>query len=271
MKSKIETLKTADLTIDPEVQRALRKARVEELAREFDPEALGVLTGNRRADGTVVIVDGQHRWAAAKEVGHPSLKVQVYQGLSRSDEAALFRKRNNTKIVSIIDRFRVRLIEEEPVAVEIMKYLADNGWHIAVARKTYSGAFASVGAIEWVYYGANRSKEPTPWAARQTIEVLTAAWGTQAETMAAPLIRGMGTFLVRYSDANENGSEHQVDLTKLIHQMQKYPGGPIKMAADASFTAQTRRMPTADAVASILTNEYNWKRTVNRLPEWTKK
>lgn len=262
-KSKIEWLHVDDLHVDQTVQRHLRSARVNELVRDWNPDGIGVITVSSRPDGGHFILDGQHRWAAAKQVGHIRLKCEVFTGLSESDEAALFLVRNNTKIVSTFDKFRVRLIEGDPVALGIEKILADNGWKVRINRVSGSGSFSAVAALEWVYNGADRMADPTPKVARQTVEVITAAWGLDPDAVRADLVKGIGLFLLRYGEA--------IDLSKVVTELTRYGGGPLKVSGDARLLRSMRSMPAADAVATLLTGLYNKKRTVNRLPEWGQK
>lgn len=266
MKSRIEYLNVDALQVDLEVQRGLKQARVEELAKNWDADGVGVITVSRRELKPGVtgdfIVDGQHRWAAAKRVGQAKIRAEVYTDLSRSDEAALFRVRNNTKVVSTYDKFRVRLVEGDKVALDLERMLNDNGWFVRVNRFQGHGSFTAIGALEWVYHGAERAEADTPFAAQQTMEILTAAWGTgELDAVRSDIVKGLGVFLVRYAG--------NLDLHKVINELQKYSGGPLKLSGDAKLLRSYRSMPVPDAVAMVLTGLYNKKRSVNRLPEWS--
>jgi hypothetical protein len=257
----INTLKAERLTVDHTVQRALNERRVETMVLEFNEDALGVLTVSDRGDGTYHIVDGQHRWAAATKFGVSYVQCKVYKGLAREDEAALFRVLNDTKIVNALDRFRVRVVEKEPVAVDIFGILDKTGWRIPVhASNRSSGVINSPVALEWVYKGAAIRSTRQPNILRQTIEVITAAWGYDADGMRSDVVRGVGAFLTRY--------EGILDLTKVVRMLTQYPGGPLKLQADGTIIRSMRSTTAPDSVASILTDLYNRKRSVHRLPEW---
>lgn len=257
--AKIETLKTEQLFVDRSVQRGLNHRRVDDMVENFELEALGVLAVSHREDGTNHIVDGQHRWAAASKVGVPFLQCKVYEGLTRQQEAALFRVLNNTKIVNPVDRFMVRVIERDTAAVFIHDALERVGWHVSTAYRG-NGAFAAVAAIEWVYDGAGikpNTRQQT--AVRQVFEVLSAAWGYDPDAVRADIVKGLGLFLVRFGD---------LDLAKIVNMLAKFEGGPLRLTADGRLSRSLRHSTAADSVAEILTNLYNKKRTVNRLPDW---
>lgn len=256
----IETLKTDQLSVDRTVQRGLNHRRVDEMVENFELEALGVLAVSHREDDQYHIVDGQHRWAAASKVGVPFLQCKVYEGLTRQQEAALFRVLNNTKIVNPIDKFTVRVVERDPAAVFIHDALERSGWHISTAYRG-NGAFAAVAAIEWVYDGAGiKPNTRQQSAVRQVFEILTAAWGYDPDAVRADIVKGLGLFLVRF--------DGELDLAKIVKMLATFEGGPLRLTADGRLSRSLRHSTAADSVAEILTNLYNKKRTVNRLPEW---
>lgn len=257
----IRMLRTDSLTVDHDVQRALNVPRVEEMAKTFREDALGVLAVSHRPDGSYHIVDGQHRWETCKSVGRTHVQCKVYSGLSRQDEAALFRVLNNTRIVNALDRFRVRVVEGEVSAVDINGILEKSGWRVpSKASANTPGVVNSPVALEWVYCGAGIRQGRQPTVFRQTVEVITAAWGYEPDAMRSDVVKGVGAFLTRY--------EGMLDLSKVVRMLQGYPGGPLKLQADASIMRSMRSSPAADSVAAILTGLYNKKKSVHRLPEW---
>lgn len=261
VETSIKTLRTDSLMVDREVQRALIQSRVDDMVEDFSEEGLGILTISHRPDGYLHIVDGQHRWAACKKFGKSHVVCKVYTGLGREDEAALFRVLNNTKIVSALDRFRVRVVEGETSAVDINGILDKAGWRVPAKAATGApGVINSPVALEWVYNGAGIRQTRQPTVFRQTVDVITAAWGYEPDGMRSDVAKGIGAFLTRY--------EGMLDLSKVVRMLQMYPGGPLKLQADASIMRSMRSSPAADSVASILTGLYNKKKTVHRLPEW---
>lgn len=257
----IHQVNISKLTVDPDIQRSLNHRRVDDMVENFKEDALGVITVSRRANGDMVIVDGQHRWAAAEKAGLTGLPAKVYEGLTTPEEASLFRVLNNTKIVNSLDRFRVRVVEGDPVAVAIHEALEREGWKVPRQPSTKSsGLVNSVASLEWVFNGAGIRDVQQMGILRQVIEVVTAAWGYDVDGMRANIVKGLGAFLTRF--------DGQVDLAKLVRMLKSYPGGPMKLQADGQLLRSMRRSSAADSVAAIVVNTYNRYKRANKLPEW---
>lgn len=261
IETRIVTLRTDSLTVDHSVQRGLSPTRVEKMVEKFKENAVGILTVSHRPDGIYHIVDGQHRWAACTKAGKEHVQCLVYTGLSRPDEAALFRVLNETKVVDALDRFRVAVIEGVIDAVDINDIAQQTGWRIPIRPSQGTpGVINSPVALMWVYNGAGIKQTRQPAVFRQTIEIITAAWGYEPDGMRSDVFKGIGAFLTRY--------EGMLDLSKVVRMLQSYPGGALKLQGDAKVMRSMRSSAAADSVASILTTRYNVKRSVNRLPEW---
>lgn len=269
--SKIEDVKVDDLRVDGDVQRSLNPRRVDEMVSDFHPEALGVISVSRREDGMLHIVDGQHRVAAARSYNvradEPikTVKATVYDGLNREDEASLFRVLNNTRIVGPYDKFRVRLIEGDQTALELNKALHMYGYHLS-PNNSRNGGFQAVASLEWVYRGADLTEPPKPGqlghiqVVKTLLNIVTSAWDHDPDGVREAIIRGMGKFLIRYGD--------RAEPDKLVRELMNYGPG-IALYNNAKQLRTIHQMSSADAVASILTQLHNRKRSMNRLPEWT--
>src|SRR3954470_15881352 len=95
-------IQIGELVTDQTVQRSLDMRRVNEIVRTFHVEAVGTWTISEREDGTKHTIDGQHRTAALKVKGYDDdyeVPALLYTGLSRADEARMFREHNNTKAI----------------------------------------------------------------------------------------------------------------------------------------------------------------------------
>jgi hypothetical protein len=81
-----------DIRVDTQYQRPINIAHVRKIANEFDERAFGVILVSERADGSVYVIDGQHRLAAVKSMGRGGSEIpcHVYRGLSVGDEALIF-------------------------------------------------------------------------------------------------------------------------------------------------------------------------------------
>jgi hypothetical protein len=250
------TIRPSLLTVDHSVQRAEDGVRVATIAGDFEPGSLGVIHVSKRPDGIYHIIDGQHRVAALRVLGKGDVPIpcQIYEGLSRAEEAAMFRRLNNTRQVQILDRFRVRIVEGDPVACDIAELLKAQGWTITKAGAR--GSFFAVAAMEKVYR-AKEGGDPDTCAA--VVRIATEAWGHDSNALRAEIVSGLGVLLRRHPG---------LEMTKLITEMGRHEGGPLGLIGQARQLHSIRSGRISDAMAEILVNRYNSRRKINRIPEW---
>lgn len=257
----IEDIPVARLSIDQTVQRPLDPARVDKIAGDYQVAALGVIVVSRRGDGTVHVIDGQHRVAATTAVGRndQSLRCLVYTGLALADEAAMFRRLNNSRAVSAVDRFRVRVVEGDPAAVAINGVLDRNGWTVRFSKT--SGSFTAVAAIEQVYRGPQRGKRGEHVdVVESVIRIITESWGHSIDGVRAEVVSGIGAVMHRHGV--------NVDVPKLIGELATHPGGPRALVGKAKGLRDYRGGTVGDACAEVLVGLINKSRRINRLPAW---
>jgi hypothetical protein len=120
------------LEIDPSIQRDEERDEINRIVREFNPDALGVVTVSVRdvanpstgkPEAHWFLVDGQQRRAACREVQYQGkLRALVYRGLSKDQEAQLFLDLNDRKGVGPWSKFKARLEagEEQALAIQLI-------------------------------------------------------------------------------------------------------------------------------------------------------
>lgn len=265
IKSNVEQVAIGKMRVDRQVQRSLDSNRASDIANNFNAPGFGIITISERDDGNLYIVDGQHRVAALRLMGAEGshkISCEVFRGLTQADEAALFRVRNNFRQVKVFDRFRVRVIEGDPVAVILNTTLARHQWTVVKSGPSKArGTFNAVSALEWVYNGAGvRTSVVHPVAVENTLAVATGAWGHDSVGVRAEIIRGLGLFLVQYGDS--------VDFAKIIGELAQLEGGPAGLIGKARNLNSFRGGGVASAMAEILVTMHNKGRRTNVLPEW---
>jgi hypothetical protein len=250
--ARIETRRLDLLTTDPEVQRPLDDVRVNKIAKGFRWEAFGVPVVSRRPDGKEVVLDGQHRIAAARTAGFSSTgcRVLVYTGLSREQEAEMFRLLNDTKHPTALDLFLVALIERRPEEMEINSIIEDHGLKVV---RSGDRAFKAVAAARAVY-------NLGPDTLRRTLHILTSAWGVNALAVDSRLVHGVGRVAFRYNGA--------IDARRMTVNLAKYAGGAAGVIGAARQLHSIRSVPVTEAVADIVVRAYNKSKTTGALPEW---
>lgn len=242
------------LTIDPRAQRTLNTKRVEIMAGQFNAAALGTITVSQRADGTRIILDGQHRIAAAKLAGYKGyFNAIIHTGLTLQQEAALFLELNNTKEVSALDKFLVRITAGDIVANEINHILIGYGWKIGPS--SHRGYFVSVAAIERVHLSGGTNGG---FLVDGVIKTITDAWGHESTGTNGSIVGGLGLLFNKYG--------HDLSRDKLVREMQGYTPRVLLAKGRAYQDSVGGSLPSATGY--ILHSIYNRNLRKNTLPEW---
>lgn len=256
--------RTGTLTVklfesDLRVQRSIDSKMVNEIIADFDRDALGIPVVNHRKDGSYHVVDGQHRVEALKAMNMLDEEIEclIYEQLTLAEEAALFRRLNHAKQVQPIDRFRIRVVEGDPVACQINDLLNAYGWKVTGGRRA-SGGFSAVSAVERIYRGP-KGNEQNLGLLRDTVDIIVKSWGMDQSGAKAEVLRGIAAVLKEYGD--------KVDKPKLIRELSKYGGGPRRLLGVARGLRDMRGGAVSDAMAETIITMLN-KGKQNKLPVW---
>jgi len=142
----IEWVFTTELSVDEGYQRRTdneaSRRLIASIAAKFDWRLFGVLTVSRRPDGSLKVIDGQHRWTGAAMRGDID---QVPCCLSRfetvEDEAKFFIVANRArKPMNRLDDFHAALAAADDDAMEIQRLVTEAG--LKVTRVTASAAWS---------------------------------------------------------------------------------------------------------------------------------
>jgi hypothetical protein len=260
-----EVLAVRDLEIDRKVQREIYSDRkVENIMKNFNPAALGVITVSRRNQVTQVIVDGWHRWSAVKILtdNNGEMLCNVFEDLTLEEEAQLFLDLNDGSQPNVMDRFRARLIVGDPVAADMDKLTKYYGW--VIQRQGGNGTLQCVQAVERVYRKSAAAGDD-PNVLQEVVMVLNRAWGNDKHAGSAVIIEALAAFISEYST--------KIDFDRLYRRLGEYPGGPSALLNDSQTIAAARRMRVPMAVADQITDHYNRNGTgpglkAKALPAW---
>lgn len=251
----IKKVRASELIMDIRVQRDLDPRRVRIIASDLNLNAIGTLCISKRDDGTMVVIDGNHRRAALIDAGFgdTSVNAEVYTGLELADEAALFRHRNNTQKVGYLDRFRVRLIEGEEYAVKVANLANKYGW--AVVSNDGSGLplLNSVKKMEEIY---RREEE----LADAVLRVTTLAWHYNSSSVDYRMLDGLAKFMSRYwGDIDQDDLKSKLSLVT-----------PDSLIGRSQSVREMFNCTSGSAMAELITDAYNKGKRHNgsRLPSW---
>lgn len=133
----LEWLAVGRLQIEPAYQRATdgHKSRkiIAGMVREWNWTLCQPLVASRRHDGSIYVIDGQHRLEGAKKRGDiPHLPCTVLPALDHAGEAAAFVALNTKRqALSQTDVFAGMLAAGDRDALALEKMLAETGWTLA--------------------------------------------------------------------------------------------------------------------------------------------
>jgi hypothetical protein len=256
---RFERIHVSLLNVDPIVQRATDPIRCAAMAKKFDLDATGVLTVNQRSDGKYFVVDGAHRRGAAIAAEYDGkLNCIVHDELPTHREAALFLSLNESKLVSAIDKFRIRVLARDEDATTINDIIEHYGWHVASGTST--GCFAAVAAIEKVQNGSGvlNGERKYDHLVGSSLQCITQAWGHNYAGAHAAIIGGLGQLFARFGG--------DIDHVKLTAEMAKVR--PVEMVAKAKQIKDGQGGTISAAMAKVLVGLHNKGRRTNRLPDW---
>lgn len=223
--SEFEVVDLDTLQVDrASYQRGLSASRVKQIADEYDIAAAGLITLNRRSNGLLWVVDGQHRAAGAKRAGESEILAQVFHGLSIQQEARLFRIKNSQLgPVSALATFRSALVEGQEEAVTVNSIIESFG--SAVNEKTGpNGNINAIGAVLWVFRSPKGGGREGLEAVLSVIRDGVGSIGS--DKVPGDLFKGVHWFLTRHAVDG-------FDRARLIRGIEKMGVDGLKQSAIA--------------------------------------
>lgn len=185
-----------ELNVDESYQRTLDHGLVNDIAQKWNQAAADPILVSKRADGTMWIVNGQHRAAGARQAGVNEIDARIVEGLDRASEAELRLAGNTRRGDTAQEKFKAKIIAGHEEAINIMAICNDFGTQINYSPNTHSG-INSVSAIEALY---RRDKGVT---LVRVFEVIQDAWGTVgAKYVTVSALKSIAWFLEVHADAN---------------------------------------------------------------------
>lgn len=200
--SHLQWVRLDQMNVNPQAQRALSQAWVDELAKQFDPDLMGFIHLSFR-DGWYYIIDGQHRQMAAVQYLGSDQQVQchVYTGLTNQQEAQLFLDLNKKKAQSPISKYKVSLTAGAPDECDVDRIVRALG--ITIGSSTQLEEITCITAILAVY------RKNGPGALSFALRVIRDAYGY--EGFKREVISGLALVTKRYGS--------QIDEARLTKRL----------------------------------------------------
>lgn len=240
-----QSIALRDLEPHPLAQRQFDSAWAAVIYKEFDPAALGTLTVAVTKRGKKWVVDGQHRMKAALQWldgdNAQCVDCMVVPVDNDAEAARLFLLLNNHKAVLNRDKFIVRIVAEDPVALGIMAVLQKFG--LRVARNPGRGIVRAVDACEFLF-----KRQRGALLLERTVRVLHSAWADDPDAYSGKLLRGLGLLLAKFGAAVED--------EELIRKLAKR-GGPLGLIGRSRDLKSAMGVSAAHAMRECIRLEYN--------------
>lgn len=209
----------------PDIQRPI-KAHARRIAANYDPKKAKAIIVSYR-DGHFWILDGQHRYLAARDHGEDYMACQVYENLTIEEEALLFGLQDeNTIRLTPREKTKAMVIAKDPLAVSLMDICNEYG--IGVYNSEGKPLLRSVRAAE----SALRTTGSD--GLRWIFDVIQGAgWHTEGTAYGDTLIGSLRYIYMRH--------ENERDWTKatLIRALRSSSFAHVKAMAKASYREKT--------------------------------
>lgn len=250
------------LQIDRRYQRRESQAWVDKIAGKYDPDLMRPLDVSRRSDGSLWIMDGQHRYFALVQLGYGDVLIpcHVYEGLTIEQEAKIFDTQDAIKRMTPQDRFRAKLTGNDPAAHSLKRLVERNGYTINLTDTLVgNGRFVCVGTLEEIVssYGEPRLDA--------VLGLTRGAWGDDTEGLSRLVLIGLVMFEARYGTIGYDGARAVRVLA------QTTPAELERDVANLRYNARRshRSRRVTELAGRILLDRYNERlHEKNRLPGW---
>lgn len=194
----VTTLHVDDIFADHTYQRVCDVTRARHMAATWDRRLAGIVEVSDRGDGETpryAIIDGQHRWAAAKHLANPPMLVaNVHEGLNIGQEAALFDKLNRQrKQPSPWDHWKARRASGDRDVLAIEDMCRKHG--LKVHESVRDGHVCCISTLEKIIATGEGIV-----LLDATLNVTRHAYGDQRAAYEAPMLHGLAMVLVVFQE-----------------------------------------------------------------------
>jgi hypothetical protein len=247
-------VKVSDLFVDYSYQRSPIGKKVNKIAKNFDPDLLGVIICSMRESGVLAVIDGSHRVHALrqKQMNDAVLNALVYFDLKIEDEAKIFSLLNqeHTK-PNPAEIFKAGIIAGDEETIVINRIFTNLGLNIGVGPG--ENKVRAISTVKRVYRNAGEK------VLRDTLYTIKSAYGDSSSTMRDVLISAVAIVYNRYGDS--------VEVSRMITTLQKF-GNPNSLIANAKSMMSNQSQVTSTALPYLIVNAYNQRLKKNRLSDY---
>lgn len=239
------------MQIRPESQRELNRSWADHIATDIDVEKIGVFVVNKIGN-VYWLIDGQHRKEALVTAGwgDQQVQAQVFENLTREQEAELFLGLNDRKAIPALQSYRIAVFAGRERECAVERIVRAEG--CAVTADRVEGAIGAVGTLIRIFERSGGK------VLGRTIRIVRDAYGTPG--LEAHVLDGIALLCARY-----NGDlEDELAVAKL----RNVQGGVGGLMGRAYLTRERLKKPLAECVGAAAHEVINAGRGGKKLPSW---
>lgn len=245
----IEDIPVEDLEVDPSIQRPLDPYKVSRLVKEFTPAGVGTLAVSRRIKPIRnIVLDGQHRHAALLRLisggGPAKVRCEVFENLSKGQEAALFLTLNNTTKPRAVDKFRVAVEAGESTALAVMELL--KAYDIPLATYPSPRQISAVDVMRRIYEKSEKQGYE-PNTLQLVLLTVKHAWNGSDHGYAGIMLSAIGSMYDEYGD--------NLVVTEFVARLGDHK--PLDLILEGRHHASVKQVLPAMGLAEVLVGKYN--------------
>lgn len=221
-------VRVGGLRKSPGNKRAFDEQRANKMAAHLEDYLLGVVFAAER-DGSLWVIDGWHRVAAARLAGMDTIRVLIVHGYTPADDARAFDLLNTLPVrIGPGPMFWARVDYDDPVASDVLAIaracgvtVAQTGTGTAARRPDVTRAYA---ALQFVYARQGASRLAA------TLTVLRAAWPSDRRALEANPILWTASFIALYDVLPQFSLERltlalsRVDISEVVRRVKAMDG-----------------------------------------------
>lgn len=244
----LEQVPVDRLKVDPVYQRATdgksSRRLIARMHKRWNWQLCLPLVVSRRADGDLMVIDGQHRHLGASSRGDvPFLPCVIYSGLTLAEEAQLFVDLNTEpQRLSQADIFVGMLATGENNAVATAALLEETGWRLVRHNNTAAWNPGDIHCAPMIARARRRYGEVT---VRTALRILRQAWPDTPVTCSARLLEAL--FVIVGTGAEDPDERAAQDSSLVATLASQQPSHWLLLGADV----QKRSPHLSRAVALV--------------------
>jgi hypothetical protein len=247
-------VKVNDVRVKLAYQRPIIPSRLRKLVNSFDPLLVGEVLIVREDDGTLTVIDGQHRVETLKGRGQETVKAEVLEGVSNEDRGRLFLGRNDRSGVSRVDRDRslATVGDEDTLAIDAAAQAAG---FVFIAEHAHESTFRDAAAGRAIIHAGQRAQTRTDKAGGEHLADVLSLYAVIYGNDARPeslLLKGLSSLVL-------SRQETELDRGRLGQVLRGIPPQQVVTNARAMQIEASRNesIGMARAMKRYLVDLYN--------------